>query len=306
MSVNMFGLSAVHKRERTIQTNTPAFIRRESENNTLAEFRELTLKGVLRYWYRAVEQERHYKQLLESEKRLFGGAGNKNEEAGRSLITLSVQNINGQNEESSPLPHRGRGFRTNALQPGSTFHLETAALKQHPYREDYKRTERYIDLMLLLGTFGMRSRRGAGSLQCSNDVPSDKQALQSQLLAIFKDLHKEEVYLPGQYPSQVIRSNHNHLAPDRPQLRTVWIGGGESEGKFVFRKASNAGHLHNEGSLGKIHGGRVASPLIVKSLQIGSEFYPVISEVATNEQVQNPQYSEQKKNFLIELGVNQP
>ena len=312
MSVNMFGLSAVQKRERRVQTNTPAFIRRESDPSAPPEFRESSLKGVLRYWYRAVEQEQDIKQLLKSEKLLFGGAGNKNEEAGRSLITLSIQNRCETKKETLVLPHRGGGFRSNALNPGSSFQLITNALKKHPLINEYEKAERYIDLMLLLGTFGMRSRRGAGSFQSIDSKPDNKQDLIKDIYGIMVDLGKKDIFKRGQGSSVILKADANKLDPKRPQLRTVWIGKPFKSGSEIFNKASDAGHKYNKKDekknarfLGSINP-RVASPIIVKSIWIGEHYYPVISEVATDKQVKNDQYTKNRDAFLGHLGVNQP
>src|SRR5690625_958831 len=127
-----------------------------------AELRETSIKGVLRYWWRAVHGNtyRNAKDLLHAEATLFGGTNPKL----KSPLFLKITNENVLQTNAKMLPHRAKSFSGKAFQKNGSFDLELSI----PPHFDLHKLEPYtsiFELTVLLGSFGQRTRRGFGSVQ---------------------------------------------------------------------------------------------------------------------------------------------
>ncbi|MEJ5200742.1 MAG: type III-B CRISPR module RAMP protein Cmr1 [Anaerolineales bacterium] len=172
-----------------LQTVTPLFIRGADQNGP-PELRSPAFRGVLRYWYRALlggvigDQNRSELQRLEA--LVFGATD--------CASSVSIRLHGSPETDMYPiLPHKSDSARRKAFSPGQNFNL---TLQAAPYCDDlvWKNACMALNLALLLGGFGLRSRRGAGNLQVirssDNDLvptlPNDAGQIQTMIAKIIR------------------------------------------------------------------------------------------------------------------------
>lgn len=159
----------------TVQSITPLLMygadnKDDRQNTSLRaepELRASSIRGVLRYWLRAVlgAKESFTSKVFEAESAILGSteAGSKVQvrvQAGRSMQTEDGQYV---------LPRQTHGFalRHNAFMPGSEFRITLAT---HPlYSGNALAPDgdlmKAVFLMVHFGGLGRRARRGSGNLR---------------------------------------------------------------------------------------------------------------------------------------------
>ncbi|BBB92060.1 MAG TPA: type III-B CRISPR module RAMP protein Cmr1 [Methylomusa anaerophila] len=154
---------------------TPMFI--TGVDGRTPELRPASLKGVLRFWWRAVQLEEETKELCQRESSLFGGA---TQETGRSKIFLQISSPSGLNTNPyPPLPHHtGRTgckpcldkdiyeCKKNSKIPAIDLNQNFCILLKYIDLPEYFSTDQLISLCKLIAALsglGKRSRRGFGS-----------------------------------------------------------------------------------------------------------------------------------------------
>ncbi|ALM76261.1 type III-B CRISPR module RAMP protein Cmr1 [Thermococcus barophilus] len=174
-----------------LEAITPVFMR--GANQSKAEFRASSIKGVMRWWFRALAGNyfgNDIAGLREAEGRIFGSAGSGGSR--RSRITVTVQNIS---------PPRRLLFKPGVIDRNTRvgelgylwFSIKLLSKKrqfEYYYPEHSKfmvsitsHDEKTFNVTLAslwaavsLGGFGFRSRRGAGSMAF---IGGDVQELES-------------------------------------------------------------------------------------------------------------------------------
>lgn len=137
---------------------TPAFI--HAEDGGTAEFRVPSLRGVLRYWTRALwgAHEQNPEALFKEESKLWG----RTDQPSRVRIwSKTVPPIS--RTTSFLLPHYpgNQGRPSSALMPGTSL----TVLVDSRERSSLETAVRILRIALSLGGLGQRSRRGAGSFE---------------------------------------------------------------------------------------------------------------------------------------------
>jgi CRISPR type III-B/RAMP module RAMP protein Cmr1 len=201
---------------------TPAFIHRESSGE--AEFRIPSLRGVLRFWTRAVYGPfRDLQRLFEEEAELWG----KTDRASPVRLWIEGETLkNNDNDKFPLLPHYTRkqdSSPSKALSPTSTMRGGDRRAGQAPDRPSkalspsstvrvhmegpadvVRQAIRILRLALALGGLGQRSRRGAGSFdvqvvkppgdleeQYRNPLPRDPQRLAQWIKTTLEQLQRD-------------------------------------------------------------------------------------------------------------------
>lgn len=182
----------MEKIEARFKIVTPMFI--SGADQTKAELRVPSIKGALRFWWRALNYEEDPRVLLEKESEIFGSS---NQDVGQSKVKIRLKNV-----DSSPVqikrkwdvndwksyvgyglsedkpPHSGR-FR-QYLDIGGLFSLSLSL------KDNSNDVIDSLKLFSLLGGLGSRSRKGWGSISVisSNtdwNPPNDRQEYKGQL-----------------------------------------------------------------------------------------------------------------------------
>jgi CRISPR-associated protein Cmr1 len=193
----------------TFRVVTPMFV--SGADQSKAELRLPSIKGVLRFWWRTLAWERlngDLNVIREEEAKLFGST-----DKGQSavLMKLSDQDIKTAKQEKwSPnrweayvgygLIETTGGNQRDYIKPGSTF---TLSFKSKDLLDDDDRTNLRKALLVfgLLGGLGGRSRKGWGSvnltsMSCSPawSPPAEAKELETELHALLCENDKHPSY----------------------------------------------------------------------------------------------------------------
>jgi len=308
--------SAVKKLEFRTQLLTPLFthgwqktqqVNGKTRNTPIAaETRVPSLRGVLRYWWRAVQNENDANRLLEEESKIFGGSSGTS--GNKSPVAFKMTNLSSKNQISLR-PHRNETSVLAIPANAQTIVVEMmyTPLQKAPTMDYYRAV---MELFFCLGSMGQRSRRGTGALQYEGFRWNSVADFQASLRNVLSDLGvKEQFEFPGvQGEGLVLSLAANRHAYSRPRLINVWVGKNYNTAEDVREAISRAASTHNGGKnkmLGSAVGGRLASPLWCTVRKIGNGYRPVISELASPNMGRND-YLSVRNQFLEDLGVKRP
>jgi CRISPR-associated protein Cmr1 len=289
--------TAVLKRKMILEAISPLLLHGFDARDQ-AETRAPSIKGVLRYWWRALQSETE--GLLSKESRLFGSIGRAGAVAQKSPLMISVPRIAGSSKY--PLrPQRGRGSGTaTGIKAGTTFAIEFSVLRKNAGLLD-----EYVDwfeFALLVSGFGQRARRGYGSLQSTNAGWGTVEEYRTVV-------EEKIVQLTGKRWHELKKIGDT----EHPVLRNMWLGTSELSvekallaiGEASSRAKASAGiGEYLLGSISSRRRGirRLASPLHVTVRRIDRAYYPIVTEIHPK---QHPpqEYRDQRRVFLQRLGV---
>jgi CRISPR-associated protein Cmr1 len=216
-----------------------------------AELRPASIKGILRFWWRAIHGNLSLKDLHEQEGEIFGSMDK------RSSFTLRViHNLTQENQKIEALPHKPNVVKLYGFKQDQTFEVIISG-------QNLNLIQNLFILATTLGGFGQRSRRGFGSVQITkiDDMdftpPKTEQEIKAKIAEINSDFN---------YKSDV----------QYPYIKKIDIGQKVNKMDDLLYKISKA----TSGKCGKhlFKDERMASPIYVSILRFGEEDYrPVIT-----------------------------
>lgn len=177
-------MSGVVRKTYTCELLTPMIM--SGADQLQPELRAASFKGLLRWWWRALQPSMPTAELQKRESHLYGGVFG--EDGGqKSKVSLSVawletprsrtvpSLIGERREEVKYLAYGAVGDNTNAprraFPEGATFELKTKCQAGVAME-----VAQAVAVMLTYGGFGMKSRNGFGQVHCAglnDDLPSE-------------------------------------------------------------------------------------------------------------------------------------
>lgn len=304
------GINAVVRREIRLETVTPLLMHgwqeslgkdgRQRNRPINAEVRPPSLKGMLRFWWRALQYHiESIEKLFLEEISLFGGAGDK-DKTRRSSIIIQMDQLKSTITNRHPLlPHKGsNGVVVPGINAGERFALQISVLKK-----DSVELDKFIDLMmwsLLVGSFGQRSNRGFGSLEIVGKIFESVDQYLNEVIQLFERLTEDKIIeRDATSYSLYVRELHDRW----PLFHCLTVGRGYStsqEALIAINQASHEVAKNFNGALGSADPRR-PSPLRATVRKIGDQYYPVISLVSDSKQ-QYPNLSPAAKEFIEKVG----
>lgn len=265
-----------------------------------AELRETAIKGVLRYFWRALNGEtaRNKRDLLVKESRLFGGTDPKL----KSPLSLKIEQEETSMYRRVYLPHKTESNQNRpkpALRAGGTFQLELRipSYMSQKKLEEYKN---YLELTMLLGSFGQRARRGFGSIQVG--VYEDETAFLNEVTKRLEYCGKKV----ERQNNSLYLGKQNRVNP--PTIERIYVGRKESEMNDILKTIHHATHEHNaRGDLGYVNFRpfrKWSSPLWCTIKKVQDGYIPVVTELISEETGKRKHYEYRKRSFLTHLGVD--
>ncbi|MBC7248564.1 MAG: type III-B CRISPR module RAMP protein Cmr1 [Actinobacteria bacterium] len=263
---------------------TPIFL--SSADGETPELRAPSFKGCMRYWWRAAVAEKDVEKLYREEAGLFGSSA---EGAGRSPLTIrAISKGDLAQKKYQPLPHISSGnkaFEIPGLCPGREFELHLHARGNLDLYADI------LELALLLGGVGKRSRRGFGSVVKTDWCFSDRQSLMEHIYNKLQAITGDsgfEIREDGRRERVIARGDDAQKRGGRyPWIREIFIGRMDDSWEALVRRIGQATHDHSDPSLGSASP-RMASPVYVSAIKLGSGYAPVVTTL-------NPQYPKHYK-----------
>jgi len=137
---------------------TPMFL--AGADGRTPELRPPSIKGAMRFWWRALHGHLPLSDLKQQEGQIFGDT------QGRSIFNILTHVVHEKDikkDYKSPVPHKDRGFTLPCIMPGSTFEVHFRFPGKHGHW-NLDKTAKLFELVTLLGGFGKRVRRGMGSV----------------------------------------------------------------------------------------------------------------------------------------------
>ena len=244
------------------------------EDTGVAELRPPSIKGAMRFWWRAIQAihgNLSLKDMKKQESMIFGGA--VDESAVKSSFRIKINSFNLKSEQINPLPHKKRGFNINGYKANQSFEVEFLG-------ENLELIKSIFRLSTILGGFGQRSRRGFGSIQIIDNWEITKENIKNLIKSINPSFHY---------------SSDNSY----PYIKTIEIGKEYQDMNGLIKTINLATHNHNkDGMFGSVRGGRYASPIYISIIKDNKNYRPIITTLNATKKIDEERLNEFKKDIL--------
>jgi len=238
---------------------TPMFL--AGADGKTPELRPPSIKGIMRFWWRAINGEDIEKLGME-EGKIFGSS---DEKIGKSKFLVRIIANKLTTGEFSPVPHSTKTFKFKGSNIGQKFSIILAG------KDDITNFKTICELSMLLGGFGKRSRRGFGSVHCTSwNFTNDNELVQfihNKLNSIQNDFDIEDMKI------------YRRFSPgaNYPFIKEIALGKPvKNSSDDLLKKIGQASHDYRDNALGSGQP-RMASPLYVSIAKMGNEFIPIIT-----------------------------
>lgn len=249
---------------------TPMFLAGSFTNEP--ELRPPSLKGIMRYWWRAVNGNLPLKDLKEKESNIFGAS---NEQIGKSKFNIRIQSEKLDVDKYKPIPHKN--FRFEGFNPGQKISITLTSYHEVSKLEDI------LKLSLILGGLGRRTRRGFGSLKYS-----DQELELENILKLINRVGSGQYHIDD---NRITLKNKSSFVVNYPYILEVLIGNVYPSWEELLDSVAQASHNccnHSLGSAaqydkqGRLITDRLSSPIYISVFKKGeNEYFPIISTLNT-------------------------
>jgi CRISPR-associated protein Cmr1 len=274
------------------KTNAPLFMAGADPKNT-PEIRIPGIKGVMRFFWRAIQRSTDCKDLRLREGKLFGNAfGGK--QTRQSQMRMRIANIKKNDGAETPVSHRelaeykqesldkkgkaANPLPTQAIKAGATFDVVITSFCDAKTHEQFARL---FVVTCLLGGFGRRSRKGYGTIEVCG-IDGDGSGIDCSwngLAANLNELSPDEVsYSMSEDSMEIVAVSAN--PDDYPYLENIrLIDKPANDTKPIFKQIGMAVHHHSrKGFLGAAVP-RLASPTILSTISQGDTYRCIITQL---------------------------
>ncbi len=269
----------------TCETITPMFL--AGADGSTPELRPPSIKGALRFWWRAMHGHLDLKTLKEKETEIFGGIDG--DTGGRSkvivrIVSTSLKTIS--TYSTCLVPHKPN-MKANAFIPKQTFDV---ALRLTSEKEmSLVQLQSLFELVCILGGLGKRVRRGMGSMRIeSYQIGTHEKVNYPTSIGLEHILSLLKTFTPHYgIQSNAIYNNFSGRMEAFPWIKSIQIGNPRDD---VPMRISNVTHelhaneqnrMQYEASLGHAYKGRFASPLYASVLQTDQNKMAIITTLNT-------------------------
>ena len=170
--------------ERKIELLTPTFCRGGYQDSP--ELRAPSIRGMVRWWFRALGGSPDEEKLAFGGLKGFGQAFREEVRASQLVLRVSEQQTQRANPVPGTLPHKsgGQGNPQAAFAAGGSFRLEVFSRFGELPQPIVEKTMRALEVWLLLGSLGLRANRGGGSIWPSAGGPESPEHLRARVDAL--------------------------------------------------------------------------------------------------------------------------
>lgn len=274
-----------------IETITPMFL--AGADGKTAELRPPSIKGMMRFWWRALNGHLSRKDLKEAEAKIFGSSG---EEIGRSSFSIRLFSTVLNCGDFSPVPHSDtKKFKFSGLKPHQSFTMSFISQSGSNIVDLFK-------IASMLGGFGKRSRRGFGSIRIAKI--DNNMFVQGYELDMFCNLLNSVVNNAFEVNNNKIQRNITaHIESDYPYIKTIEIGESCENSDALLKAIGTASHSNDCDYTGFAIGKkRFASPIYVSIIKDNGKYRPIITTLNTAFEPGHDAANEDKsKNFISDI-----
>lgn len=257
-------------KEFEVEVVTPLFLGGADPGK--AELRVPSIKGVLRFWWRAFHSHLSLDDLKKQESEIFGDAGTAYGKSKTRIRINSTLIYNGKDKQN-PLPHKEVKFAFPCFSPTQRF-----SLRIFGNRELFD----FFHLTTILGGFGKRSRRGFGSIKISkvHGASFTPASTIEEILSLLENT------LAGKFKienGKIVRAFDSHLQSNYAYVKSIEIGVKYPDNYMgVLSAIGQSSHDNNSDYTGYAKGQkRFSSPVYVSVLKNGNKYRPIITTLNT-------------------------
>jgi len=246
------------------------------------ELRPPSIKGMMRFWWRAVNGHLSLEDLKKQESDLFGTS---NEKVGKSNIRIRIQSEELKKIDYFLLPHRNAAH-VNPISPDQNISITLSSYSNIQVYSDI------LNLCLILGGFGKRSRRGFGSLE-----PENVNIEIEDIFELMTRIGSKNYSIIG---DRIVLKKNFTPKYQYPFLKEVIFGEECTDWDELLTKIGKASSKYCNYSLGSISSrntDRLASPIYVSVMKNSNgRYFPIISTLNTafKDPDMKPKYSFQE------------
>jgi len=252
------------------ETITPMFL--AGADGQTPELRPPSIKGALRFWWRAMNGHLSLAELKKNESIIFGGT----DSAGRSKLIIKVLNqpTFDNIKSDSPTPHKDRPFLKPSIKVGFNFKIQLNLIDNELF--NIKSVGSLFEIFAVIGGLGNRSRRGFGAFRIlkidNNTYVQDDSVENIKILC-----HQITPYFKVNANYAIKYPYIKEFVPCTKDIKDLMKSIGDMTHKL------NQKHGYNYGdALGKAKGGRFASPIYISTIQkLDGKLYPFITILNT-------------------------
>lgn len=247
----------------TCETITPMFL--SGADGKTPELRPPSIKGALRFWWRAMNGHLPLKELKEKEGDIFGDTSK------RSLVIIRCQFQALQTETNLPVPHKDF-MKQKSFAVGQTFSV-TLGLTRESKNFGLEELSAVFEVACILGGLGKRVRRGMGSVQVIDSKKGD--SLIRKYPKVTLGYLEQRMKLLSPYfilEKGKILNTYNRRTEPYPWIKSIETGNSQATQSLLFgiskttHELKENNHQAYEASLGHASRGRFASPVFVSVL----------------------------------------
>lgn len=264
----------------TCEVITPMFL--AGADGSTPELRPASIKGAMRFWWRAMNGDLSLDQLHRQETELFGGVG-KNDEGKRSAFNIFTESLSLPTRENILVPHKPY-MRGNSFDVKGKFKVSFSVLNENK-QFSLEQIGAIFQLTCLLGGFGKRVRRGMGSVCVVSGSERYFRSMQSvRDIKVLVEKATQKTLFQEERDSLVSNFRSLNLYP---YIKKIDIGRPTEPKQVIDTISKTTERLHQDhfpeygASLGKAIGGRFASPVYASVAKIGGKYVPIITTLNT-------------------------
>jgi CRISPR-associated protein Cmr1 len=264
----------MEKQEFEVEIVTPLFL--GGADPQKAELRAPSIKGALRFWWRALYPQFSLAELREMESKNFGDAGDSKKSFGKSRVRIQLaKDLAFENIRYNPVPHKNVNFKFPCLSVGRTFELKVYG------------DEKIFDLFKLvsiLGGFGKRSRRGFGSVMIRNinGKTFNFSYSTSDVLSLINRIADDNYKV---HDTVIVRAGASHAEARYAYIKEIQVGNKSYDDyETILKMIGQSSHNNNSDYTGYAGRGqeRFSSPVYVSIIKNHNKYLPVVTTLNTS------------------------
>jgi len=242
----------------------------------IPELRATSIKGALRFWWRALNGHLPLRELSRREGLIFGSTDRRS----KVIIYISKDMQWDGRSSASPTPHKPR-FDKNAFRPGQQFGVNLSLTQPIEGIFDSKELEKLFLLTATLGGIGGRVRRGFGAFNIIAIEGSMLNKKQPKTLMEIKELLPDEYFRKVDKKIVSLRQRTNKY----PYIKEIEIGSPNAailkKIGFTTHEVKGINRYEYEQALGHAARGRFASPIYVSIIKTTMGLRPIVVTLNT-------------------------
>lgn len=267
----------MHKITFECEVITPMFL--AGADGQTPELRPPSIKGAMRFWWRAMNGHLGLEELKRQENKLFGGSDNGGNRSQMILRTRFKGELDTGKEKMVPHSQRANGMMQWCIKKGQKYDVIISSLN----KEKIDFFKNLFVVTSYLGGIGKRVRRGMGAWKI-NTINDDRYNSSPNI----NDLYDSLKQISDRYTlsnDKIILSSNERMSK-YPWITTIEIGKGliRNLPHYISKKTHDFKGEYGrdyEPSMGHTYKGRFASPIYVSIIEQERDLMPIISTLNT-------------------------